>query len=153
MCQVWRGSFYAIKRTHRMHVKPSWALEVERGRTPGKESREKRAARGPAPLPLVLGCNSSPAVPPSGRLGRFPQAQRHCSGCLASGAEVTLLFKEVTHPSRCHRSCSGMNRSISLIGQAPYGAFLAPSRLLDDYKLSEPCFYFSFPSRPYHFSF
>lgn len=62
--------------------------------------------------------------------------------CLVSGIEVILLSRGMTHPLRCHYSYFGINRDISLIGHALYGAYLVPCSLSDIYKLVEPCFYF-----------
>lgn len=133
-------------------------------RTPGNGAKEKQAAQVfPAKLclqpwkPLHGELQSSRWVPaPLGRLliawlvpsGKVPLLD--VAHCLVSGTEVILLSKGMTHPLRRHYSYFGINRDISLIGQAFYGAYLVPCSLSDIYKL---VFIFSTTSRPYHFSF
>lgn len=89
------------------------------------------------PVAAPLGCLLIAWLVPAGKAPLLDVAH-----CLVSGTEVTVLSRGMTYPLRCHYSYFGINRDISLIGQALHGAYLVPCSLSDFYKLDEPCFHF-----------
>lgn len=136
--------FCKIKRTHKTHMGPNWVLKVNRKRDTWKgDQREANRLRLQPWKPLQ--CNSTPGLHGAASQwlvfwlpGLLPTGMApflDVTHCLASGTEVRLLSKGMTYPSRCHYSYSGINRHISVIGQALYGAFLVPCSLSDGYKL------------------